>query len=157
MSPSTNIMGSIYLGGNYWATPAKAGYSENCTDVLHPIGICDGTYAYNFTAGCEMGICDYLALSNRTQNDSNPAPIVLLGTPADGYSDNSGVPANLTFNATASGVNALESCTLWHNMTGIWEANQTASASGTLASVNFTLYGIYDKYFVWNLTSPLEV
>ena len=149
--PGSNIRGSIYLGGNYWTSPTSRGFSNNCTDVLHPLGICDSSYVNNESIGCASGICDYLPLSNRTQTDSNPSPIVLLDQPANGYFDNSGIPANLSFNATLSGINNLSNCSFWHNVSGTWLLNQSKDVGGTFASVNFTLENLFNKSFAWNI------
>jgi cysteine-rich repeat protein/parallel beta-helix repeat protein len=38
-----NVIGGLYLGGNYWAAPDGTGFSENCTDSDSD-GICDSSY-----------------------------------------------------------------------------------------------------------------
>jgi len=57
---ATNIMGGNYIGGNYWTNSTGNGYSDNCTDVVAPIGICDNYY--NLSNGTSIAV-DYLPLS----------------------------------------------------------------------------------------------
>jgi len=42
-TPSTNVIGGPYLGGNFWANPDGTGFSETCTDN-DVDGICDSNY-----------------------------------------------------------------------------------------------------------------
>ncbi|HMB44783.1 MAG TPA: NosD domain-containing protein, partial [Candidatus Methanoperedens sp.] len=39
----TNIVGGLYLGGNYWAYPNGTGFSQTCSDA-NKDGICDSIY-----------------------------------------------------------------------------------------------------------------
>jgi PGF-pre-PGF domain-containing protein len=41
-TPGTNIVGGIYIGGNYWAAPNGTGFSQTCTSSTN--GICDTPY-----------------------------------------------------------------------------------------------------------------
>ncbi|MBM3229763.1 hypothetical protein FJZ26_04995, partial [Candidatus Parvarchaeota archaeon] len=58
-SAGTNVVGGPYVGGNYWATPAGAGFSQTCLDA-DTEGICDGAYALG------SGNTDSLPLSKIT-------------------------------------------------------------------------------------------
>ena len=42
----TNIIGSLYLGGNFWAKPDDTGFSQICPDENYD-GICDSQYVLN--------------------------------------------------------------------------------------------------------------
>ena len=55
-APGSNIVGGTYLGGNYWAMPDGAGFSQTRAD-LNRDGICDSSHTIN-----EYNI-DYLPLS----------------------------------------------------------------------------------------------
>ena len=46
VTPGTNIVGGMALGGNFWATSAGNGYSETCTDS-DANGFCDSPYILN--------------------------------------------------------------------------------------------------------------
>jgi|Deesub1362A_J573_1020465.scaffolds.fasta_scaffold03965_2 hypothetical protein len=52
----TNIIGGMYLGGNYWGTPSGNGFSDTCTDA-NSDEICDTPYTINTSN------VDYLPLS----------------------------------------------------------------------------------------------
>ncbi|NJD53113.1 MAG: hypothetical protein FIB07_09635 [Candidatus Methanoperedens sp.] len=54
----TNIIGGLYLGGNFWAKPDGSGISQNCDDG-NLDGICDFAYALDSTN------IDYLPFSTR--------------------------------------------------------------------------------------------
>jgi cysteine-rich repeat protein/parallel beta-helix repeat protein len=61
----TNVVGGLYLGGNYWTKPDGTGFSETCSDSNFD-GFCDT--AYDLTIGqCPSGVdcannIDYLPL-----------------------------------------------------------------------------------------------
>ncbi len=59
LTQGTSIIGTQYIGGNYWAKPDGTGYSETCND-LDQNNICDVPYQYN-------GHYDYYPLTNNTQ------------------------------------------------------------------------------------------
>jgi len=52
----TNIVGGLYLGGNFWANPSGTGFSQTCTDADRD-GICDSPYVLG------LNNTDYLPLS----------------------------------------------------------------------------------------------
>ncbi|MFZ3384002.1 MAG: NosD domain-containing protein [Candidatus Methanoperedens sp.] len=55
-TPSINIMGGFYLGGNFWANPSGTGFSQTCADV-NKDSICDSIYTLS------AGNVDHLPLS----------------------------------------------------------------------------------------------
>ena len=54
----TNIIGGLYLGGNFWAKPDGSGFSQMCDDV-NLDGICESAYALDSTN------IDYLPFSTK--------------------------------------------------------------------------------------------
>ena len=71
-TPSINIVGGSYLGGNFWANPAGSGFSQSCTDADKD-GICDAQYTL------DSNNIDYLPLSMNFNKDSvSPANITNL-------------------------------------------------------------------------------
>lgn len=66
VTTSTNILGGLYLGGNYWSNPSGTGYSDLCTDTDGD-GFCDTPYTVS-------GITDLLPLT--------PLPAFSVPTPA---------------------------------------------------------------------------
>ena len=46
-TPGTNIVGGVYIGGNYWAAPNGTGFSQTCTSSTN--GICDTPYRLTLT------------------------------------------------------------------------------------------------------------
>jgi parallel beta-helix repeat protein len=52
----TNILGSSYLGGNFWAKPDGTGFSQTCSDA-NMDGICDSPYVL------DVNNTDYLPLA----------------------------------------------------------------------------------------------
>jgi parallel beta-helix repeat protein len=60
LTSGTNIMGGSWIGGNFWAFPNGSGFSETCTDLVAPFGICDDYY--NASNGTSVAI-DWLPLS----------------------------------------------------------------------------------------------
>ena len=43
ITKGTNIVGGLYIGGNYWGSPDGTGYSDTCVDANYD-GICDNPY-----------------------------------------------------------------------------------------------------------------
>jgi outer membrane protein assembly factor BamB len=54
-SGTTNIIGELAYGGNYWATPNGNGYSETCTDS-NSNGVCDSPYDVESNGSCTEGV-----------------------------------------------------------------------------------------------------
>jgi len=88
----------------------------------------------NATSGCFL-TCDTL-------------PSVSLLDPLDDATDSDG---NVDFICYTSDNSQLVNVTLYHNISGIWSANQTANISGTTNTTTFTLNGLSDNSsFIWN-------
>lgn len=67
----TNIIGGLWMGGNFYAQPDGLGYSEICNDILKD-GICDEGYEIPYLgSGLSVSAYDFfpLTLFNQTQND----------------------------------------------------------------------------------------
>jgi len=89
---ATNIISGNYIGGNYWAKPDGTGFSENCTDNVAPLGICDDYY--NLTNGTSVAI-DWLPL---TSGDTTP-PLIGFESPTppnDTTTTNTSIPINVS-------------------------------------------------------------
>lgn len=71
---SINIIGGIYLGGNYWTNPSGTGFSDTCTN--NGQGIC----VENYTIGTDN--IDYIPLTSNEYfipiNMSNIVPSILM-------------------------------------------------------------------------------
>lgn len=74
-------------------------------------------------------------------------PKVTLNSPADNTNDLDGY---IEFNCSVSDISSLSNISLYHNLSGSWEINQTQSVSGTEASVVFPLNLTGDLVFDWN-------
>ena len=70
-----------YMGGNYWATPIKTGYSETCADNNED-GFCDAGYSLDNFFGDNSSNVDYLPLSNKYVPDIVPPELEII-SPSD--------------------------------------------------------------------------
>ncbi len=103
-TPSTNIVGGPYLGGNFWANPSGTGFSQTCTDVNN--GICNIPYTLD---GSNI---DYLPLSMNFILDAIPptTTVTLSGTLGNNgwYTSDVQATLNATDNEGGSGVKITE-------------------------------------------------
>lgn len=75
-------------------------------------------------------------------------PTITLVSPEDNHLN---ITGNITFNCSAIDNNNLVNISLYHNISGTWELNQTNSVGGTSNSTIFTINNIPDETnFVWN-------
>ncbi|MEM3467265.1 MAG: NosD domain-containing protein, partial [archaeon] len=91
-TPGINIIGRLYLGGNFWAKPDGTGFSETCNDNDYD-GICDSSYdlatdnidylPLTFSPIC---YCDSCATCNSKLSDPSCTIVKLTAN----ISDNSG-------------------------------------------------------------------
>ncbi len=58
---------------------------------------------------------------------------------------------NITFTSNATENVQLLNATLYHNITGIWEANASVNLSGILNTTSFTINNIKNTNFKWNV------
>ncbi|MFC1704891.1 LamG-like jellyroll fold domain-containing protein [Nanoarchaeota archaeon] len=93
----------------------------------------------------------YLLDMNITWRETDNAPTVNLGQPAENKINYTSKYVNLTFTATITEDYGLINCSFWHNITGTWKQNQTQTVSGTSDSVIFNLTQLIDYSFVWNI------
>jgi hypothetical protein len=75
-------------------------------------------------------------------------PVTTLDDPINVYNTTS---QNIIFNATASDNIKLVNMTLYSNFSGSWIANVTNSSPINNTQSNFTVDGISEGYFVWNV------
>gem|GEM_PF-3423747 len=100
LTSGTNIVGGNYIGGNYWANTTGTGFSQTCTDVSAPYGICDNYY--NLSNGTSIAV-DYLPLAKTNalsacQNLSSPGVYML---------SNNVTASGTCFNVTSDNVTLL--------------------------------------------------
>jgi len=91
----SNIIGGIYLGGNYWGTPAGTGFSDTCTDA-NADEICDSPYTINTSN------VDYLPLSF----DKTPPNITII-SPGNKTYGSSTVLVNVSVADSSSPISAV--------------------------------------------------
>ncbi len=70
-----------YVGGNYWATLSKTGYSETCADY-NKDGFCDVSYNLDMSFGDNPSNIDYIPLSNKYVPDT-VSPELEIISPSD--------------------------------------------------------------------------
>lgn len=79
LSSGSNILGGVWKGGNYWATPVGDGFSETCLNSTG--GICDSSYDIN-TDDVNVDyypLVPYIA-SNNAPDDPSPNLVSVDGT-----------------------------------------------------------------------------
>jgi hypothetical protein len=74
-------------------------------------------------------------------------PTVILVSPADDYED---IDGNITFSCNATDDIGLNNLTLWTNISGTWQANETNTITGTANETSFYLTGIDNGTYLWN-------
>ena len=62
LSTGVNVLGGMYIGGNYWGSPDGSGYSDMCIDEDQD-GICDAPYVIVDDPEAGVYLADYLPLS----------------------------------------------------------------------------------------------
>ncbi|MBW2995676.1 hypothetical protein KY332_00075, partial [Candidatus Woesearchaeota archaeon] len=114
---------------------------------------CDGSNITNICTDFDNFLGGNLICTNCTLNTSNCSladadlPIVYLINPANNASFNIG---NITFDVNATnGVN-LSNCTLYTNISGTWQQNQTTPLSGIANSTQWNITDIPDGSYLWN-------
>ncbi len=81
-------------------------------------------------------------------NLTNNPPNVTLISPLD---NNISITKNITLICNVTDEEALSNITLYTNINGTWQANQTKEISGTSNSANFTINNLQDDIsFIWN-------
>ncbi|MEL4304424.1 NosD domain-containing protein [Methanococcoides sp. LMO-2] len=160
----TNIVGGIYLGGNFWADPDGTGFSQ-VTDDLNGDGICDEQY--NLTD--PVFDIDFLPLS--IVND-DLLPVINITSPADGSGTNvSSVTVSGLVNGTGSmplvTVNGVAAATTIVDFDGTFTATvplvagsntiyaNVTDAAGNTGTTSMNVF--FDEFDpVINITSPAD-
>ena len=104
----------------------------------------DGYYILNVSVSDGIAITAN-ATVNFTIDTANPA--VRLDNPLNN-SFNTSTTFTATFTATDTN---LANCTLYHNFTGTWQANETINAASG-QQISFTAFDVTDKTFVWDVS-----
>ncbi|MGV8141722.1 MAG: hypothetical protein ACP5NW_04760, partial [Candidatus Woesearchaeota archaeon] len=76
---------------------------------------------------------------------------VTLLDPPSNYVNDMNQFVNLTFNATVTDADGIESCSLWTNYSGTWSLNQTQNVGGTSNVTSFNLTDLTNRTFIWNI------
>lgn len=142
-----------YTGGSWQQVPASdididcSGNDCSQSNIIR-------NYHYGRTITCETnGSFDIRCSNDLNQNSSsvtlicNGAPTVSLVSPANGSTDTDG---NLSLTCNASDDRGLSKITLYHNINGIFSANQTVSVGGTQNSTTFNLTNVLPGSYEWN-------
>ncbi|MBI5332023.1 MAG: S8 family serine peptidase [Candidatus Aenigmarchaeota archaeon] len=111
----TNIIGGMFIGGNYWAKPDRTGYSETCWDNT-------GDYICEIPYTIEINNIDFLPLTN---NSDMIAPITADNAPS-GWQ---GSVLNINFSCSDNGSGC--NYTKYHIDAGQWRIGNSAEISQT--------------------------
>ncbi len=119
------------------------GENANFSYILNPNEI-EGEYWFNFSA---------IATTHNTTIRNfiyvgNHEPFVTLADPVDNYAT---AENNVSLACSAIDDWSLKNISLYHNITGTWQLNQSVDVTGTLNLSEFNLSNIaYNTTFVWN-------
>ncbi len=103
--------------------------------------------AYHWNVFCNDSTSNSVFNStNRTYILDTTAPIVSLNTPNNGNHTNS---TSVTFNCSATDTN-LSNITLYGNLSGGWQADETKTASGRSSYSTFTKILTTNNDYIWN-------
>ena len=129
LQDGVNIVGGSNIGGNYWATSAGTGYSENCSDA-NSNGICDTQFDLGNDA------LDFLPLTIAVDND---APNISMISPDDNY--NGFAPADVSFSCNATDDLGLANLSLYltDRTNASFSLNNTSVVSGTFNETQWNL------------------
>ena len=89
----------------------------------------------------------YIVLQQNSTADEI-RPDVTLNNPPNATSNTS---TNHKFNANMSDNVELKTATLYHNISGTWQANQTVNISGSTNSTNFSVANMLPGTYEWNV------
>ena len=122
-----SIIGTANLGGNFWATPAKDGWSQTCTDT-NSDGFCESPYVI------DENNTDYLPLTNNVNVAPN-TPTVNI-TAIGGDTNLTGQNINCSASITDENEHKLNASVKWYNNSVLWlsEDYNNSYENGTLFS-----------------------
>lgn len=107
----------------------------------------DDTYYWwiNCTDGVNSNISEKRIITINVIDDS---PILSLISPSD---DNISTTGNILFNCSATDDFDLDNITLYYNISGTWQQNETKTLTGTSDYRTFTINNIpHETFFIWN-------
>jgi len=126
-----NGNGNCKTASDYCPSNLQDGSSGVSCDCVEAQSDCNGT-----TIGsCDNNLCD-------------APPTVTLVSPSN---NNISTTGNILFNCSATDDNDLDNITLYHNISGTWQAEETKTLTGTADYETFTINNIPDAtFFIWN-------
>ncbi|MCK4730306.1 MAG: right-handed parallel beta-helix repeat-containing protein [Candidatus Aenigmarchaeota archaeon] len=150
-----------YIGGNYWATSGKTGYSEICTDS-NTDGFCDEEYAITE----DENNVDYIPLSNKYAPDLIPPELEII-SPSDNqifHTFNLEITINvqdptLHYTNISIGKNSLiENYTITSD-SGIVTVNLSVSVGGyyNITAIAYDLSDNSNSTTVFQILTPIKV
>lgn len=78
-------------------------------------------------------------------------PAVSLSSPSNNHLNDTSQYVNITFSAFVTDDFRIVNCSLWTNYSGTWSLNQSKNVGGNINTTSFTLNGLTNKTFVWNV------
>lgn len=133
---------TVLLSGNH----SNVTFNLTLVDTMSYLWNCE---AYDNTSTTKIGE------TNRSFNVTlgfDYAPQILLLNPPDNFVNNNHTLVNLTFKTNATDDNSLVNCSLYTNLTGSWNINDTIIVSGTENILDFNLTNINTaKHILWNI------
>ena len=114
------------------------------------IELIKGDYTWNCLVNDAAGNYDWGNVNRSIKLNYSYPPTVNLDLPIDNYVNDTARYVNLTLNASVSDDDGLINCSLWHNITG-WSRNDTNTVGGTTNKTEFTLNGLTNVSFIWNI------
>src|SRR3989344_4799369 len=152
ISDDQNIK-NVTLYGN-WAGGWHANETKSLTGTDNSTSfnkiLSGGIYIWNFLAYDNTSKSVWS--TNKTLNISIFSPIdnlpaTTLISPINNSIDTDG---SVIFNCSAVDDKKLINITLYHNLSGVWQANQTKNVSGVSNSTTFTINNIPNGNYAWN-------
>ena len=140
---------------NASGSPLQESFTTNVPNGTHPLrvlmrveGADDRIYLDNFIVYQIVNSSPTYTVfqENRTIVDNPPS--VALNNPPNGISN---ISTSQIFNANYNDDRQLVNATLYHDISGVWVANQTLVISGTSNSSNFSVANIVPGNYKWNV------
>ncbi len=137
---------ALYHNETSWHENLTMSWTNNtATNFTNVTFTSDGYYKWNVLCNDSAGNTAWY-LSNFTLNIDTSAPTATLDAPSNSTWDADGT---VTISYTPTDTN-LANCTLYHNFTGTWTANETNNSLTSGVQINNT-FALSDGYYMWNV------